>query len=121
MLEPIDQEKPAFVVFDHPVCHQGHSECDFNNPVDDDLHPLVEPGLIVNNPEKVSQKFTYRLRVKILGVGLASFNKVLEKDEEWSDFVIIVLFQATCDNVIDVANVIRFIVTIVHVSLGERN
>ncbi len=52
---------------------------------------------------------------------MASFNKVLEKDQEWSNFVIIVLFQATCDNVIDVANVIRFIVTIVHVSLGERN
>lgn len=69
----------------------------------------------------MTQIFAHKLRVKTLLVGLASFNKVLEKDEEGSNFVGIVLFQAILDNVKDVANEFRFIVTIVHVSFGERN
>jgi len=77
-LEPLDQESPGVQMTHHPLGHYRDSLGDFDDPVNDDFHPLevahlAADNLIEEGTQERAEEFTERL-----GSFLGCLDAVLE-------------------------------------------
>lgn len=119
LLKPVYQVSPAVQMTNHPLGHQRNSLSDFDDPVNDDFHPLEVAHLAAYHlVEESTQEGAKELAIE-LGSFLGCLDTVLKQDQEWSDLVEIVLLETLSECLIDALGELFIIVSVVNVCFGK--
>ena len=119
LLKPFDHEVPTLCIGPHPILNKRHAKSNLNDPVSDNLNPLVVGQILLHDILKEDFKpILSQLAEEWRVVDDRGLKHMLEEYQEWAHFVVIEVIEALKDHFKEL--VCKFMIDEAIVDVGLR-